>query len=109
MNRTITLIAAMCLMAFVISPTGNAALADPLQPEELQNQICTKVPMSAWGDPAEIQKQIEDLGYTAINVRIEKGCWEVKAFDADNQVFEFYVHPVSKEIVLKKHKPAESE
>ena len=108
MKRTIPLIAAACSVAYVLFPTGNAALADPLQPEEPQSQICTQVPMSAWGDPAEIQKLIEDMGYTTMNVRIEKGCWEVKAFDADHQVFEFYVHPVSKDIVLKKHKPAES-
>lgn len=109
MKRTILLIATMCWVAYALFPAGNSAMADPIQPEEPQYLLCKKVPMKAWGDPAEIQKQIEDLGYTITNVRIEKGCWEVKAFDANDQVYEFYVDPVSKDIVLKRHKPSKAE
>ena len=108
MKPTAALIAA-CSIAYALLAVGTPALADPLQPEELQTQICSKVPIEAWGDPGEIQTMIEEMGYTTLNVRIEKGCWEVKAVDGERQVYEFYVHPVSKEIVLKKHKPLGAE
>ena len=105
MNRNILQAAVMCSVAYVILSTDNSAVADPIQPEEPQFILCKNIPIKAWGDPAEIVKQIEDLGYTILNLRIEKGCWEVKTFDSNHQVYEFYVHPISKDIVLKKHKP----
>lgn len=93
---------AVGVMAFVQVPPAHA---DPLQPEEVQSVLCKDVPISSWGDPKEIIQQIKDLGYDPFKIRIEKGCWEVKAFDPQREVYEFYVHPVSKDIVLRKHKP----
>ena len=79
------------------------AHADPL-PEEAQSILCKNVPISSWGDPKEVIDQVKDLGFEPFNIRIEKGCWEVKAHDPQGEVYEFYVHPVSKEVVLRKHK-----
>lgn len=100
----------MSAFSLVVATVTSFALAapahaDPLQPEEVQSMLCKDVPISSWGDPKEIIQQIKDLGYDPFKIRIEKGCWEVKAFDPQREVYEFYVHPVSKDIVLRKHKP----
>lgn len=94
----------VALTALVVAPP---ALADPLNPEEPQFQLCRGTSAKDWGNQKDIEQLIIDKGYTLINVRIEKGCWEIKAFDAQREVFEFYVHPVSRELVLRKHKTDE--
>lgn len=78
--------------------------ADPISPEEKQFQLCSGTSAKDWGSQEEVEQQVIDLGYSLISVRIEKGCWEVKAFDPQKEVFEFYIHPVTKEIVMRKHK-----
>lgn len=93
---------AVGVLAFALAAPAHA---DPLQPEEVQSMLCKDVPISSWGDPKEIIQKIKVLGYDPFNIRIEKGCWEVKAFNPQREVYEFYVHPVSKDIVLRKHKP----
>ena len=94
----------MLLPLLVGSALAFPAYADPLQPEEEQFQLCRGASIKDWGDPKEIEQKIQDMGYTLIGLRIEKGCWEAKAFDAQKEVYEFYIHPVSKEVILRKHK-----
>jgi hypothetical protein len=101
----LTLPAPVALAALVALPAiSRPALADPLNPEEPQYQLCSGTSAKDWSNQKDVEQLIIDKGYTLINVRIEKGCWEVKAFDPQREVFEFYVHPVSHEIVLIKHK-----
>lgn len=102
MKRTMMLLTILLSATYVLP-----VQADPITPEEEQFRLCSGTSAKDWGDQKEIEQQVVELGYTLINVRIEKGCWEVKAFDAQKEVYEFYIHPVSKEIVLRKHKAGE--
>lgn len=103
MRSGVILLAACATIA-----AATPARAAPQQPEEVQTILCKNIPINRWGDPAEIIQKVKDLGYQPLNIRIEKGCWEVKALDAQREVYEFYIHPISHEIVLRKHKPDES-
>lgn len=94
----------LSIAVFVANYTA-PAFADPLTPEEPQFVLCEKVSLHAWGDPKEIEMQVQDLGYEPISTRIEKGCWEVKAINARQDVFEFYIHPATKDVVMQKQKP----
>lgn len=90
---------------FMGSTIAVSAQADPLNPEEKQYLLCKDVSVKSWGNQLDIEQIVKNLGYTPFNSRIEKGCWEVKAYDTHNEIYEFYIHPVSQEIVLRKHKP----
>ena len=98
-------IAMVVSASYVALSVHNPSMADAIQPEDPPYFLCENVPISAFGDSADIERQIEEQGYAIINIRIEKGCWEVKALDANQQVYEFYAHPITRKIVHMKQKP----
>jgi hypothetical protein len=103
MKRTMMPLPILMVCAFAFS-----AYADPIQPEEEQFHLCKVASIKDWGDPKEIEQQVQDMGYTLIGLTIEKGCWEAKVYDDQKEVYELYIHPKSKEVILHKHKVDET-
>ncbi|OFX11395.1 MAG: hypothetical protein A2516_07010 [Alphaproteobacteria bacterium RIFOXYD12_FULL_60_8] len=94
------LVTSLALLALLPSPLR----ADPLTPEEEQFLLC-KNNVGTWIDSTAAVNVVKELGYEAFKLTVEKGCYEVTAYDRDKNVFEFYIHPISGELLLKKRKP----
>jgi len=59
---------------------------------------CT-VPMADWQPRAAVQQMAEAQGWTVRRIKIDDGCYEIDATDADGRAFEVKVDPATLAIV----------
>jgi len=57
------------------------------------------VPMSDWQPRAAVAQLAKDKGWTVKRIKIDDGCYEVDAHDADGLRIEATIHPASLEII----------
>ncbi|KAA9134232.1 PepSY domain-containing protein [Marinihelvus fidelis] len=60
---------------------------------------CDSGPEEGWQDKDVLQKQLESEGWEVRRVKVDGGCYEVYAKNADGERVEAYFHPVTLEPV----------
>ena len=60
---------------------------------------CGNAPRAQWLPEATIISKVTDLGYTITKVKVDDGCYEIKATDKNGAKIELYVNPASGEVV----------
>jgi hypothetical protein len=63
---------------------------------------CGNAPKVEWKSETDIRQSAEGLGYKVRNIKVEDGCYEVYAFNAEGARVEAYLNPVSGELVREK-------
>jgi uncharacterized membrane protein YkoI len=90
-------------MAWQLSPQSQPVSADFRFPEtrhSLSNRFSTRaVPMADWQPRAAVQQMAEAQGWTVRRIKIDDGCYEIDATDADGRAFEVKVDPATLAIV----------
>lgn len=66
---------------------------------------CGSVPKDKWLTETAIKDKVGGLGYEVRRIKVENGCYEVKAVDKNGAHLELYVRPDTGEIV----KPASAQ
>ena len=56
------------------------------------DEACT-VPMADWQPRATVQQMAEAQGWTVRRIKIDDGCYEIKASDAQGRAIEVQVDP----------------
>ncbi len=62
------------------------------------DDACT-VPMADWQPRAAVQQMAEAQGWTVRRIKIDDGCYEIKATDAEGRAIEVKVDPASLVII----------
>jgi hypothetical protein len=57
------------------------------------------VPRAQWLPEATIKSKIAELGYDISKLKIDDGCYEIKATDKNGANVELYVNPATGEVV----------
>ena len=60
---------------------------------------CDSGPQEDWQAPEALQERLEAEGWQVRRVKVDGGCYEVYALDADGERVEAYFHPVTLEPV----------
>jgi len=84
------MIAAM-IAAVLATASGSSAFADKVR--------CTASPGSASLPIEKAIEKSESLGYAVREIKRSKGCWKIEGHDRNGVSVEFYLDPVSGEIV----------
>jgi hypothetical protein len=78
-----------------------AVLAGPgLRPAAAEQRVCN-VPLSDWQPRQALQKKLEDEGWQAIAIRIDDGCYKVRAMNAQGERLDAKFDPAKLEIVSR--------
>ncbi len=78
-------------LAFVMMSTGGAIAGD----------LCT-TPMKEWQPREALQSKLESDGWKVKRIKIDDGCYEAYAIDADGRKVEVYFDPKTFEPVKTK-------
>lgn len=60
---------------------------------------CDSGPEEGWQKQEVLEQRLEDQGWTVRRIKVDGGCYEVYALDAEGQRVEAYFHPVTLEPV----------
>ncbi|MEJ2535014.1 MAG: PepSY domain-containing protein [Gammaproteobacteria bacterium] len=60
---------------------------------------CDSGPQEGWQAPETLQERLEAEGWQVRRVKVDGGCYEVYALDANGERVEAYFHPVTLEPV----------
>ena len=60
---------------------------------------CDSGPESGWQEQAVLQEKLEAEGWTVRRIKVDGGCYEVYALDAEGERVEAYFDPVTLEPV----------
>jgi hypothetical protein len=63
---------------------------------------CDSGPESGWKPQADLEKQLTGKGWKVNRIKVDGGCYEVYAIDADGKRVEAYFHPVTLDPVTTK-------
>lgn len=63
---------------------------------------CDSGPESGWQAQEILQKKLEDDGWEVRRIKVDGGCYEVYAYNAEGERVEAYFHPVTLELVPPK-------
>lgn len=78
-----------------------AALAAP--PSQATGlATCDSGPRNTWQSQGKLDKQLRERGWKVNRIKIDGGCYEVYAIDAQGKRVEAYFHPVTLERVPTK-------
>ena len=66
--------------------------------------MCDDVALEGWSSEEEVMQTVRDMGFTPTAIKVEKGCWEIKAYNAEKQVYEFYIHPTRGDLMMRRYK-----
>lgn len=60
---------------------------------------CDPIPKAEWKPQAELERKLENEGWTIRRVKIENGCYEVYGKNATGRKMETFFHPKTFEVV----------
>ncbi len=63
---------------------------------------CGNAPREQWMSKDAITEKATGMGYKVHRVKIENGCYEIKAFDKNGNRAEIYANPVTGEFLNSK-------
>ncbi|MCB1754878.1 MAG: PepSY domain-containing protein [Gammaproteobacteria bacterium] len=80
------------ISAAILAGSAGAAFAS-------DDRLCGKTPDSEWMSKDEVKAKAAEMGYDVRKIKVEDGCYEVYAKDAQGKKVELFMHPVSAEVV----------
>jgi hypothetical protein len=66
------------------------------------SEVCTTAPREQWKPESEARRVTESLGYKVTSVKVDDGCYEVKAVDKDGKRVELKFEPTEMRMVSRK-------
>jgi len=79
------------MKTFIISALALTSLAASAV---MASEGCS-VPMKDWQPREALQSKLETQGWKVTRIKIDDGCYEAKAIDADGHKVEAYFNPVT--------------
>lgn len=72
------------------------------------SDYCNRAPREQWKPQAEARAAVEKLGYTVDRVKVDDGCYEVKATDKSGKRIEIKLDPTDLRVVNRQPDKSES-
>lgn len=73
-------------------------LGGPAFAEEAEGAMCPRSANAQLMTKDQLTAKLETMGYNVRGIEPQKGCWEVKGFDANGKRVEFHIDPVTAQI-----------
>lgn len=81
---------------FIVKPfLALALLAGPATSFGTGLVTCDSGPEEGWQAQEVLQERLESEGWTVRRIKVDGGCYEVYALDAEGERVEAYFHPVT--------------
>ena len=84
----------MSLLSIVLAVVGAATVAHA-------SDLC-KVPKDEWQSKEALQEKLEGKGWKVSRIKVDDGCFEAYAKDAEGRRVEAYFNPKTFEVVKQK-------